>query len=802
MKKILLLVCMCIGCNYVQSQNKKVIDSLMRAYHQTKHDTSKINVLCEIMDEYYDKPDTAIVLAQRTLAWSEKVAYAKGQAYSLYHMGLGYHHKNNYTLSLECYQKSAPLMEQGKDYIILLAIFNNIATLYDAQGYYTDALEYYQKAISISEKLKNHYNTATCLTNMGNVYKNMGNYPISIEYYFKGLKIFEELKHNKNIAYVYNNIGIVYLNQRNLPFAEDYFFKSLKIREQINDKKGMASCLNNIGNLYLNQKNTQDALAQYQKSLAIYEEIKDIRGQAIALNNIGDIYNQMLKQEEALKCYQRALSLNQEMKNKWGMTYSLLGLARTELASKNYDKGITCAEKSLGIAQEIKGLAEIKNAYRNLFILYREKGDYQKALEYHQYFTETKDSILNEQNTKIIANLEAKTEAERKEKKILLLNKDNELKRLEAEREKNMRLATQKQLEADQLFAQARQEKDKHKHDSLQNLAQKIQLEADKLKAKEKQLEAEGKARQLEIIKEKEARQAQLYMLYLALGAFLIVAILAYFMFLAQQKEKKAKELIAEQKEEISQQNEEINQQKDVLALQAQELEMANQTKDKLFAILGHDLRSPIGSLEGVLNLMNTGAVSQEEFQSFIPQFHKNVKNMQNTLENLLQWSVSQMKGMNATPSFVNLQGLIEEKINLFATVAQAKNITISTQTTTNLTAWADLNHVRLILRNLINNAIKFTPKSGQIIINVHSKDNQVVVNVIDTGVGMSEEQAGKLFDKSQSFTTYGTSGEKGTGLGLQLCQEIVIKNGGSIWAHSEQGKGSTFSFSLPTKPA
>jgi signal transduction histidine kinase len=279
-----------------------------------------------------------------------------------------------------------------------------------------------------------------------------------------------------------------------------------------------------------------------------------------------------------------------------------------------------------------------------------------------------------------------------------------------------------------------------------------------------------------------------------------VVALLAYFMFLAQQKERKAKEYIAEQNEEILQQKEEINQQKDVLALQAKDLEQANQTKDKLFAILGHDLRSPIGSLEGVLNLLNMGVVSQEEFQSFVPQFHKNVKNMQQTLENLLQWSISQMQGINAVPSFVNMPALIEEKIGLFASVAQAKNITLSAQISKDLTVWADANHVRLLLRNLINNAIKFTPKDGKISLIADLQHDQIVVNVIDTGVGMSAEQVGKLFNKSQAFTTYGTSGEKGTGLGLQLCQEIVIKNGGTIWVESEQNKGSTFSFSLPTK--
>ncbi|TAE09872.1 MAG: tetratricopeptide repeat protein [Bacteroidetes bacterium] len=812
MKKILFLIILSVLFIDAQAQDKKVLDSLMKVYHQAKHDTTKINVIFEVMELYHKKVDTVVTLAQKTLQWSEKIDYDKGKGYSLYYLGVAYYDKNNYPQSLEYYKKSKSFLESAKDNTQLISVFNNMAIIYDSQGYYATALEYYQQALSISEKLQSKYNMATCLTNIGNVYKNLGNYPLAIEHYLNGLKIFEELKSKRSIAYIYNNIGIVYLNQKNMAFAQEYFFKSLEMREKLNDKKGMASCFNNIGNLYLQHGKLQEALAQYQKSLSLYEEINDIRGRAISLNNIGDIQNQLLKHKQASEYYKKGLELNEGLKNKWGMTYSLIGLARAELGLKQYDKGIEYATKSLDIAKEIKGLVEMKNAYRNLFVLHKKKEDYVKALEYHQYFTEMQDSILNEQNTKIIANLEAKVEIERKQKEIEILNKnkqldektketlqkDLKLQQIEAERQLNARLTIEKQAEADQLLAQARQEKDKHKQDSLHALSQKIQLEADNLKIKEKQLQAEGKARELEIIKEKEARKFQLYLLYLASFACLVVTILAYFIFLAQQKEKKARELITEQKEEIAQQKEEINQQRDFLALQAQELETANQTKDKLFAVLGHDLRSPIGSLEGTLNLMNLGMVSYDEFQHFVPQFHKNVKNMQNTLENLLQWSVTQMQGMNVNPSHIHISELIEEKVQLFTEVAKAKNITVSTEVDADIMAWADVNHVRLLLRNLLNNAIKFTPSEGHIRILAYPQEAQVIISVIDTGVGISEEMVGKLFQKNQTFTTYGTNGEKGTGLGLQLCQEIVTKNNGTIWASSEQGKGSTFSFSLP----
>lgn len=307
---------------------------------------------------------------------------------------------------------------------------------------------------------------------------------------------------------------------------------------------------------------------------------------------------------------------------------------------------------------------------------------------------------------------------------------------------------------------------------------------ADNLKINEEKLQAESTAKQLEIEKQKEAKEFQEYINYLVLAVLFSVLAFAYFIFKSRQKEKKAKELISIQKEKLT--------------IQAKQLLEANNSKDKLFAILGHDLRSPINSLESFLELMQSGVISTEEFQTYLPSFYSNVKNVQNTLSNLLQWSISQMNGINAQPTQVNTQQIIEENVNLFTTVASAKNITLITNAAEDVLVWADENHLRLVLRNLINNAIKFTPKGGQVKITAQPKQTNVEISIADNGVGMTKEQIAKLFEKNQHFTTSGTSGEKGTGLGLQLCQEIVVKNGGEIWVESIETKGSTFTFSLP----
>jgi signal transduction histidine kinase len=156
------------------------------------------------------------------------------------------------------------------------------------------------------------------------------------------------------------------------------------------------------------------------------------------------------------------------------------------------------------------------------------------------------------------------------------------------------------------------------------------------------------------------------------------------------------------------------------------------------------------------------------------------------------------MNGINAQAIQVNTQEIIAENINLFTAVAKAKNITFTTNIPEDVFVWADENHFHLLLRNLINNAIKFTTEGGQIKVATQQKQTKIEISITDNGVGMTAEQMANLFKKNQNATTYGTSGEKGTGLGLQLCQEIVVKNGGKIWVNSTKDKGSTFTFSLP----
>src|SRR5690606_17090414 len=228
------------------------------------------------------------------------------------------------------------------------------------------------------------------------------------------------------------------------------------------------------------------------------------------------------------------------------------------------------------------------------------------------------------------------------------------------------------------------------------------------------------------------------------------------------------------------------------------ELHEINGTKTKLFSIIGHDLRGPIGALQELLKLFMEGEIGKEEFLSFIPKLKSDVENISFTLNNLLSWGQNQLNGVVTRPKRISLDKIVDNNIQLLSELAKSKSIKIIDQLPENTQIWADHNQIDIVVRNLISNAIKFTPNNGLITIESAEKGNYRQFSIRDTGVGMNKEMQEKVFEESSNLTTYGTNNEKGTGLGLSLCKEMILKNKGKIWVESQLRKGSTFYFTVP----
>jgi len=237
-----------------------------------------------------------------------------------------------------------------------------------------------------------------------------------------------------------------------------------------------------------------------------------------------------------------------------------------------------------------------------------------------------------------------------------------------------------------------------------------------------------------------------------------------------------------------------------LIETQTKQLSILNSTKDRFFAILAHDLRNPFHTVSGFAEILinDYRKMPFEKIERFLNLIYSSSNSGKNLLENLLQWSRSQTGRISHEPVTLNLSAMADETITLLEGHAIHKNIIIHSSINQDIMVFADENMVKTIFRNIISNAIKFTPENGTITITATMDDLQVEITVSDTGVGISYENIPKLFRIDTSVSTKGTSNETGTGLGLILCKEFVEKHSGKIWVESEIDKGSKFKFTLP----
>ena len=237
--------------------------------------------------------------------------------------------------------------------------------------------------------------------------------------------------------------------------------------------------------------------------------------------------------------------------------------------------------------------------------------------------------------------------------------------------------------------------------------------------------------------------------------------------------------------------------QKDSASERALTLEKLNAEKDKLFSIISHDLKIPLSSIQQYLNLLSHMEIDCKDRKWIEANLLKATTNTQELLSNLLQWTKNQLEGTDLHLSQINLKTNLKKALDVIHIVAQTKDIKLNTSIADDIVVFADPDMLQLVIRNLLHNAIKFTPKGGIVDILASTFDNKCIIKIIDNGVGMNKTAQEKVFSLKIK-STYGTDSENGTGLGLVLCKEYTELQGGKIWFSSEENVGSVFYLSLP----
>ncbi len=356
-------------------------------------------------------------------------------------------------LLTEAYAWESLVLSKRLEYKTGLADSNRLMGVSNgARGRYFESMKYFNIAHTIYTELDNKKGMATTFTNIGVVFGSQSRFDLAIDQHLKALAIFEEINDRNHIAHSLNSIGIIFRKRNNLERAEEYYLKALSIREETGDLSGLAMSYNNMGILAKEKGDLESALDYHGRSLKLKEELGDKRGISISYSNIGDIHMKLEEYTSALEYYRKSLSIVKELEDEESISNNCKLIGHIMILLEKYDEALEYLERSLQISIRIGTRIVESDCYRELSILYKAMGDYERAfLFYKKYSSLTKD-IFSEESADTIARLQIRYETEQKEKEAELYY----LKNVDLRREIGERKLVENQLMAQEQLLEER----------------------------------------------------------------------------------------------------------------------------------------------------------------------------------------------------------------------------------------------------------------------------------------------------------------------------------------------------------
>lgn len=543
------------------------------------------------------------------------------------------------------------------------------------------------------------------------------------------------------------DIGHIYKKKGELKNALNYFLQSLVHSQKLDDKWRESLALSAIGSVYRVQENYGTALKFYNRSITKLRIASDSVNLAKSLMNVGELYRIIKVMDTALFYFEESSKIFNSLDYKLGSAYNLGNIGLVYAEQGKHASAQQNLKKAIEILNDLEDYYPIAVYDTYISDIYLKKGDFKRALQYAQHSLE--------------------------------ISLEHGLK--EQIRDASLKLARLYELQQDYQQAFEFQKQYLAYRDSINN-EETIRKMAD-LRT---EYEVSQKQTEIDLL---ESRQSMQYILFASMGTVIILLAFLAFLYYRNNKRKQMLNII------ITERKEEVEAQRD-------QLEAMNETREKFLSIIAHDLLGPVNSFKGFSTIMRFSIDENDTktLNEMHSQFDKSVNGLSTLLTDLLDWSVTQQGNIPYKPESVDLKTLSDELINLFTNMAEGKRIRLTSTITEPINMFVDLNSVKTILRNLVSNAIKFTPAEGTIQISANLRQDHVEISVKDSGIGMSEEKRLSLLHKTEYDRSWGTKGEKGLGLGLQLVREFTEMNKGSLTIESEEGVGSTISLDLPLK--
>ncbi|MGE0077403.1 MAG: ATP-binding protein [Bacteroidales bacterium] len=589
--------------------------------------------------------------------------------------------------------------------------------------------------------------------------KSTAQYNEAIRIYEYAASIALGIKDSSTLWVIKNDLGQLCLQKGDYANALTYAMQSLQIAEKLCDKKNIAESNRSVAIVLKTQQNYIDAIKYLTKSLDLWYELKDTVEVTRTIVNIGGNLAITGQLDKSLDYLFQGEKYATKLKDTILLSNIIIAIANVYNLKKDFPQVEVYYGKAIALKKSLndkKGLATI---YNNMCVFYLKNSNYKKGQEYAElalkYAKET--NLLNVQmsSCKSLSYLYAKEKSFDK-----------------AYRFQNLYIQIK-----DSLF-------------SIQKAEQIAEIKA--------KYEDERKEQQIKIlesenqIKEVVIQNSRLVRNSLVGGVVLLILIIA-LIFGAYINKRKMNLLLKGK-------NKQIELQKADLRSQNEELNRLNLTKDRLFSIIAHDLRSPMSSMMGlstvVKELLQEG--NKEAIEAITVHIDHSVNNVNSLLENLLNWSLSQINGIRVNSEIVNLRNTVNSSVSNFESIFEDRRIRVDISIDDELTVRVDPNMLRTVMRNILSNSIKFTPSEGLITISASRVDGYANVRIKDTGVGIPPSKMDNIFEVNEKKISAGIDGTRGTGLGLSLCKDFIALNNGHIGIKSEVDKGTEVYFSLP----
>lgn len=560
----------------------------------------------------------------------------------------------------------------------------------------------------------------------------------------EALQLAKKINYIEGYGRALNNKGFGHYRKGDYTIAFEYSTKALKWNDSIQNQQQLAASYRNIAAVYYSQANYIKAIEFLKKELDYYRRTNNKKATGRALNNLAFNSFRAGFINDAKTYIQEAILLSRLIKDNYLISLSHRTLGDIAVSEKKTDSAIYYYEVAIMYAKKAKSAFAAETALYRLGRIYVNSKEYKKALPFLEEALAEALGLNAKSETALIYQL----------------------------------IARAYEGMGDYKNAYAAQQKNSVLNDTIYQ---------DKGRTKLAELQAQfgAERKQVEInalIKEKAERierVKQQTVLNISLGITVVVSII---MLLVIWRRNKYKQLTNK-----------------ILTAQKKSLEETSVLKDKIFSIISHDLRSPIGSLSEVLPMLEPDSLDYETYQTLKNSLSKQVKSLTITLDNLLVWARTQMKGVTPPVKVIfNLYPLIYNNTTILMSMADQKRISLFNEVAQDCSVYADKQQIDIIVRNLLLNAFKFTYENGKVTIKTIETTDQVILTVTDNGMGMTEEQVGRLFQLKTHFTTPGTQKEKGTGLGLLVCAEYATANNCTLKVESEPQKGTTISLILP----